>query len=130
MPLQACILRFHQDHHETTHRRVTSTEHSSRVPAAQNSRRPATPPTDRYGGLAHPVTLNTHRLDGETAAWGSREPLNPILIGPDLVAEASADTAIDHGGVFRHPLRYARLRLDITVDDVPRFGEETQPSAG
>ena len=63
------------------------------------------------------------------AAWGSREPLNPVLVVPELVAEISADTAIDRG-VFRHPLRYARLRLDVTVDDVPRLGEGVAPAAG
>ncbi|MFD3873966.1 hypothetical protein [Streptomyces sp. NPDC058623] len=39
-----------------------------------------------------------------------------------LVAEISTDTSIDRGGVYRHPIRYVRLRLDATVDDVPRFG--------
>lgn len=64
-----------------------------------------------------------------TAAWGSREPLHPLLVAPDLVAEVSADTAVDRG-VFRHPLRYGRLRLDVAVDDVPRFGDGTEPGAG
>jgi hypothetical protein len=48
---------------------------------------------------------------------------------PELVAEVSADTAVDRG-LFRHPLRYARLRLDIAVGDVPRFGKGTEPAAG
>ncbi|GGS29355.1 hypothetical protein Snoj_25680 [Streptomyces nojiriensis] len=39
------------------------------------------------------------------------------------IAEVSADRAIDHGGVYRHPLRSQRLRLDATVDDVPDFGQ-------
>lgn len=64
-----------------------------------------------------------------TASWGSRESLDPILVVPDLVAEISADTAIDRGA-WRHPLRFIRLRLDITVADVPRFREGTQPSSG
>ncbi|MFJ3914156.1 hypothetical protein [Streptomyces vinaceus] len=38
------------------------------------------------------------------------------------MAEISADRAIDHGGVFRHPLRFQRLRLGATVDDIWRFG--------
>ncbi|MFK0238605.1 hypothetical protein [Streptomyces vinaceus] len=38
------------------------------------------------------------------------------------MAESSADRAIDHGGVFRHPLRFRRLHLDATVDDILRFG--------
>ncbi|MFF5809651.1 hypothetical protein [Streptomyces sp. NPDC012746] len=39
------------------------------------------------------------------------------------MAEISADRAIDRGGVYRHPVRFKRLRLDVTVDDVPAFGE-------
>ncbi|WP_331736583.1 hypothetical protein [Streptomyces sp. NBC_00045] len=47
------------------------------------------------------------------------------------MAEISADRAIDRGGVFRHPLRFQRLRLDVTVDDVPRFGAgPTEAAAG
>ncbi|MDX3855611.1 ATP-dependent DNA ligase [Streptomyces sp. AK02-01A] len=63
------------------------------------------------------------------AAWGSRDPLIPILVTPELVAEVGADTAVDRG-VFRHPLRFARLRLDVTPGDVPRFGEGAVPGAG
>ncbi|MFI1286748.1 hypothetical protein ACH4U5_39400 [Streptomyces sp. NPDC020858] len=63
------------------------------------------------------------------ATWGSREPLDPILVVPDLVAEVSADTAIDRGA-WRHPLRLVRLRLDATVADVPMFGEGAQASSG
>ncbi|MBP2341649.1 hypothetical protein MRQ86_03145 [Streptomyces sp. MMS21 TC-5] len=37
--------------------------------------------------------------------------LDVTLVHPDLVAEISADTAIDHGGVHRHPVRFKRLRL-------------------
>lgn len=46
------------------------------------------------------------------AAWGSRDVLDAVLVRPELVAEISADRAVDHGGVFRHPLRFKRLRLD------------------
>ncbi|MBT2452903.1 hypothetical protein J7F03_38895 [Streptomyces sp. ISL-43] len=45
-----------------------------------------------------------------------------VLVRPDLVAEISADRAVDRGGGFRHPLRFKRLRMDVTVEDVPRFG--------
>ncbi|MFJ3913882.1 hypothetical protein [Streptomyces vinaceus] len=55
------------------------------------------------------------------APWGSRDPLDVVLVRPELVAEISVDRAIDHGGVFRHPLRFQRLRLDETVDDIWRF---------
>ncbi|MET9959646.1 hypothetical protein ABZ128_11360 [Streptomyces sp. NPDC006326] len=45
------------------------------------------------------------------------------------MAEISADTAIDRG-VFRHPLRFIRLRLDTAVEDVPRFGAGPAAAAG
>ncbi|MBT1187245.1 ATP-dependent DNA ligase [Streptomyces sp. CJ_13] len=64
------------------------------------------------------------------AAWGSRDILDAILVRPDLVAESSADRAIDRGGVFRHPLRFSRLRLDVTVEDVPGFGAGPTAAAG
>ncbi|MER6521832.1 ATP-dependent DNA ligase [Streptomyces sp. NPDC001553] len=64
------------------------------------------------------------------AAWGSRDVLDATLVRPDLVAEVSADRAIDRGGVFRHPLRFKRLRTDVTVDDVPRFGAGPASAAG
>ncbi|MFG2622545.1 hypothetical protein ACGFXC_33520 [Streptomyces sp. NPDC048507] len=64
------------------------------------------------------------------AAWGSRDVLEPVLVRPDLVAEVSADRAVDRGGVFRHPLRFQRPRLDVTVEDVPRFGTGPSAAAG
>ncbi|MFF5933221.1 hypothetical protein [Streptomyces sp. NPDC012508] len=42
---------------------------------------------------------------------------------PDLVAEISADTAVDRGGIYRHPVRFKRLRLDVTIEDVPQFAQ-------
>ncbi|GAA2650675.1 ATP-dependent DNA ligase [Streptomyces spororaveus] len=57
-----------------------------------------------------------------SAAWGSRDVLDTTLVNPTVVAEVSADRAIDHGGIYRHPLRFQRLRLDTTLDDVPEFG--------
>ncbi|WP_405657981.1 hypothetical protein OG379_00305 [Streptomyces sp. NBC_01166] len=57
-----------------------------------------------------------------TASWNSRTPLEPALVAPLLVAEFSADVSQDHG-VWRHPLRYERLRLDTTEADVLPFGE-------
>ncbi|MEY2231319.1 hypothetical protein [Streptomyces sp. BF23-19] len=56
------------------------------------------------------------------ATWGSRDVLDTTLVQPALVGEISADRAIDRGGVFRHPLRFQRLRLDMTTEGVPRFG--------
>ncbi|WLQ69171.1 ATP-dependent DNA ligase [Streptomyces glycanivorans] len=57
-----------------------------------------------------------------TASWNSRTPLEPVLVAPALVAEFSADVSQDHG-VWRHPLRYERLRLDATEADVPPVGD-------
>ncbi|WP_371606844.1 ATP-dependent DNA ligase (plasmid) [Streptomyces sp. NBC_01213] len=55
-----------------------------------------------------------------TASWNSRTLLEPVLVAPVLVAEISADVSQDHG-VWRHPVRYERLRLDATDADVPRM---------
>ncbi|MFC8226280.1 ATP-dependent DNA ligase [Streptomyces sp. NPDC057287] len=57
-----------------------------------------------------------------TASWNSRALLEPVLVDPVLVAEVSADVSQDHG-VWRHPLRYERLRLDAVEADVQQFGE-------
>lgn len=67
-----------------------------------------------------------------SSAWGTRDVLDTVLIQPGLVAEASTDTSIDRGGVYSHPIRYVRLRLrlDATVDDVPRFGGGPVQAAG
>ncbi|MFD7094088.1 ATP-dependent DNA ligase [Streptomyces xanthophaeus] len=55
------------------------------------------------------------------STWGSRDFLKVTLVRPDLVAEISADTAVDRAGIYRHPVRCKRLRLDMTVEEVPRF---------
>ncbi|MFD3697927.1 hypothetical protein ACFWUZ_17510 [Streptomyces sp. NPDC058646] len=46
------------------------------------------------------------------------------------MAEISADRSADRGGVFRHPLLFKRLRLDVTAVDVPRFGQGPAAAAG
>ncbi|MFF3432538.1 hypothetical protein [Streptomyces sp. NPDC002602] len=56
--------------------------------------------------------------------------LDTALVRPELVAEISADTAIDRGGAYRNPLRFKRLRLDVTTAGVPGFGEGTAAAAG
>ncbi|MEV6575006.1 hypothetical protein [Streptomyces sp. NPDC051577] len=40
---------------------------------------------------------------------GSRDVLDVALVRPELVAEVSADRAVDRGGVLRHPMRFKRL---------------------
>ncbi|MFC8593094.1 ATP-dependent DNA ligase [Streptomyces atroolivaceus] len=63
-----------------------------------------------------------------SARWGSRERLDPVLVEPRRIAEIRGDTAQD-AGVLRHPVRYVRLRQDMTATDVPTF-EGIQPHTG
>ncbi|WP_327281073.1 MULTISPECIES: hypothetical protein [unclassified Streptomyces] len=65
-----------------------------------------------------------------SSAWGTRDVLDTTFVQPGLVAEISADTSVDWGGVYRHPIRYVGLLLDASVDDVPRFGEGPAAGAG
>lgn len=63
--------------------------------------------------------------DRFTARWGSRDLLDPVLVAPHQVAEVSADTAQDHG-IWRHPLRYVRIRQDIPVAQVPKLDDASR----
>ncbi|MFD5890625.1 hypothetical protein ACFWHQ_32275 [Streptomyces sp. NPDC060334] len=56
--------------------------------------------------------------------------MDTTMVRPEFVAEISADTAIDRGGAHCHPLRFKRLRLDVTTAAVPRFGEGRAASVG
>ncbi|MEU7038707.1 hypothetical protein ABZ958_34275 [Streptomyces sp. NPDC046237] len=42
---------------------------------------------------------------------------------PDLVAEINRHTAVDRSGIYRHPVRFKRVRLDVTIEDVPPFAQ-------
>jgi ATP-dependent DNA ligase len=64
-----------------------------------------------------------------TTPWGSRAPLEVVLVEPDLVAEMDVDTAQVHGA-WRHPARFARLREDLTPDEVTEFEEGAGAGAG
>ncbi|MEU2718279.1 hypothetical protein [Streptomyces sp. NPDC007205] len=55
------------------------------------------------------------------AGWGTRGELDYRPVGPDLVAEFSADTAVDEGR-YRHPVRFLRLRGDLSPRQVPLIG--------
>ncbi|AKJ10149.1 DNA ligase [Streptomyces incarnatus] len=83
--------------------------------------------------LAGQLTLagRDHPREGVrfTTSWGSRTPLDVVLVQPDLVAEIVVDTSQDRGA-WRHPVRFARLRSDVTARDVPPFGAGAIPSAG
>ena len=46
-------------------------------------------------------------------------PLTRVV--PDVVVEVSADAALQ-AGVFRHPLRYVRVRPDLRPGDLPSLG--------
>lgn len=64
-----------------------------------------------------------------TTSWRSRTPLDVVLVDPVLVAEIMVDTALERGS-WRHPVRFARLRLDVAVTDVPPFGAGAEPASG
>ena len=48
----------------------------------------------------------------------SRDKVQLIKVEPLLVVEMSADAALQAGG-YRHPLRFIRLRFDLTPQDLP-----------
>ena len=52
-----------------------------------------------------------------TRFGSSREKVTLVKVEPVLVVEVLADAALDSGG-YRHPLRYVRLRRDLSPDDV------------
>ncbi|MFF4098518.1 hypothetical protein [Streptomyces sp. NPDC001903] len=64
-----------------------------------------------------------------TSTWGSRDVLDVVLVRPDVVAEVSADRACDLG-VFRHSMRFQRIRLDVTTRDAQPFGQGPAAAAG
>nr|WP_231632877.1 ATP-dependent DNA ligase [Streptomyces clavuligerus] len=70
------------------------------------------------GGVLRPAGAE-HPWWGRTfsARWGTKEPLVFRPVVPDLVAEVEADTARDLGR-HRHPVRYLRLRNDMSPGDV------------
>jgi hypothetical protein len=55
-----------------------------------------------------------------SAGWGTRGELEYHPVRPDLVAEFQADTALDEKR-YRHPVRFLRLREDLTPGDVAPF---------
>jgi ATP-dependent DNA ligase len=55
---------------------------------------------------------------GSGAFGGGRLSVPMVRVAPTAVAEVSADAALT-AGVFRHPLRFVRLRPDLSPADVP-----------
>lgn len=49
---------------------------------------------------------------------GGRLSVPLVRVRPDVVVEVSADAALQ-AGVFRHPLRFVRVRPDLLPDDLP-----------
>lgn len=64
------------------------------------------------------------------STWRGHDVLDVILVRPELVAEVSADTSVDRGGVFRHPMRFRHLRTEVRTEDVAGFGEGRSAAAG
>ncbi|MEU2264948.1 ATP-dependent DNA ligase [Streptomyces olindensis] len=85
------------------------------VPLSATARR-------EVGGLLYPGD-DTHPWEGVrfSAAWGTREAIDHRPVQPDVVVEFAGDTAID-AGRYRHPVRYLRVRDDVSPDQLPPVG--------
>jgi ATP-dependent DNA ligase len=88
------------------------------APLAQAARQ-AVGPHLRPAGPEHP--WHGRRF---SARWGTRETLDHCPVVPELVVEFAGDSAVDDG-VYRHPVRFVRLRDDITMDQVPAAENQT-----
>lgn len=70
----------------------------------------------RGGGIAHPWPKPL------PAAWSGQlvraEPLPYTQVRPVLVVEIDVDSAFEHNR-WRHGVRYVRVRLDLSTEDVP-----------
>ncbi|MFD3381971.1 MULTISPECIES: ATP-dependent DNA ligase [unclassified Streptomyces] len=73
-------------------------------------------------GLLAPAS-SEHPWTGWTfsAGWGTRDQLMFHPVRPEVVVEFLADTAVDDGR-YRHPVRFLRVREDLTVGQLPLFG--------
>jgi ATP-dependent DNA ligase len=68
------------------------------------------------GGAEHPWQ---HRRF--SAGWGTRESIDHRPVVPDVVVEFAGDTAVDEGR-YRHPVRYLRVRDDLSPEQLPPPG--------
>jgi hypothetical protein len=51
--------------------------------------------------------------------WGGKDSKKPLTkVEPLVVGEVSADAALQ-AGLWRHPLRWVRIRADLAASDVP-----------
>ena len=69
-----------------------------------------------------PIDPQQHPWPAQIGSQFGGSPVHVVHVSPDLVAEVSADTALQ-AGRWRHPLRLLRLRPDMAVDDLPKLGE-------
>jgi ATP-dependent DNA ligase len=56
-----------------------------------------------------------------SAGWGTRETIDHRPVVPDVVIEFAGDTAVD-AGRYRHPVRYLRVRDDMSPEQLPPAG--------
>ncbi|MER5452441.1 hypothetical protein ABT065_43640 [Streptomyces sp. NPDC002764] len=77
------------------------------------------------GRLLTPAAGDPHPWTGRTfsTGWHTREPLDVILVRPELVVEVDVDVARDVAGRWRHPVRLHRLRPDLSTGDAASFGD-------
>ncbi|MEU4594317.1 hypothetical protein [Micromonospora aurantiaca (nom. illeg.)] len=91
------------------------------------------PQRQELAGLLSPPCLTARRTvihpwpDPLPAAWSGQferpEPLRYAQVEPAVVAEIQVDTAYEHHR-WRHRVRYARPRPDLSVYDVPLILDE------
>jgi hypothetical protein len=67
-----------------------------------------------HAGRGHPWPPRLPR-----SQWGRRpvEPLTYTRVHPDVVVELVVDPAMD-GPRWRHPVRFARIRPDLRIEDL------------
>lgn len=82
---------------------------------------PLTAPVRRQVGALLTAAGPDHPWHGVrfSSGWGIKATLPHTPVEPVLVAEFAGDTAVDDAGRYRHPVRFVRLRDDMTPDAVP-----------
>ncbi|MEU5117150.1 hypothetical protein AB0G64_37435 [Streptomyces longwoodensis] len=73
--------------------------------------------------LARPTSAHPWQGWTFSAGWGTQRTLDVVLVEPAVVLEVTVDVARDAARRFRHPARPHRIRTDVDVAQVPRFGE-------
>ena len=78
-------------------------------------------PQRRRGGIDHPWPQPLPA--GWSGHFRKAEPLPYVQVEPTAVAEVDTDAALDRHR-WRHTVRYLRLRLDLSIYDVPLLLDE------